>query len=248
MKTWGCPLAVPEFLANAHGAGLSCLPKYPFTDVRRALKTGLICVLDDDEDVRSSLDSFLRAAGYRVRCFSTPEAFLACDAGNTAACLVLDVQLGSVNGLDFQQELLDNDTRIPVIVISGHGDIPMTVRAMRAGAITFLSKPFDENDLLIAVREAECLDKVRRAELNACASVRARFDSLRPREREVFALVTSGLLNKQIAGRLNLSEITVKIHRGNLMRKMQAESLANLVRMAEALGIRETASRYGTKD
>jgi FixJ family two-component response regulator len=205
-------------------------------------------VLDDDEGVRSSLDSFLRAVGYRVQCFSSPEAFLACDAGDKAACLVLDVQLGTANGLDFQQELLDNDTRIPVILMSGHGDIPMTVRAMRAGAVTFLSKPFDESDLLSAVQEAESRDKIRRAELDAFASVRAKFDSLTPREREIFALVTSGLLNKQIAGRLNLREITVKTHRGTLMRKMQAESLASLVRMAAALGIRETASRYGNND
>jgi FixJ family two-component response regulator len=209
------------------------------------VENGLICVLDDDEDVRSSLDSVLRAAGYRVQCFSSPEAFLACDASDTAVCLVLDVQLGNANGLDFQQELINNETRIPVILISGHGDIPMTVRAMRAGAVTFLSKPFDESDLLAAVREAASRDEARRAELNAFASVRSKFESLTPRELDVFGLVASGLMNKQIAGRLNLSEITVKIHRGNLMRKMQAESLANLVRMAEALGIREIASRYG---
>jgi FixJ family two-component response regulator len=223
-------------------------PKCPSCDVRRIVQTGLICVLDDDEDVRSSLDSLLRATGYRVQCFSCPEAFLACDARNTASCLVLDVQLGGANGLDFQQELLDNDARIPVILMSGHGDIPMTVRAMRAGAVTFLSKPFDVNDFLRAVREAESRDEVRRAELNAFASVRAKFDSLTTREHEIFALVTSGLLNKQIAGRLNLREITVKTHRGKLMRKMQAESLANLVRMAEALGIRATASRYSRND
>lgn len=208
------------------------------------METGLICVLDDDEEVRSSLDSLLRAAGYRVQCFATPDAFLACDAADRAACLVLDVQLGSANGLDFQQELLDSETRIPVILISGHGDIPMTVRAMRAGAVTFLPKPFDDEEFLASVREAASRSEAQRAQLDAFASVRTRFESLTPREREVFGLVTSGLLNKQIAGRLNLSEITVKIHRGNLMRKMQAESLANLVRMAEALGVRETVSRY----
>ncbi|WP_266183247.1 response regulator transcription factor [Dyella humicola] len=208
------------------------------------METGLICVLDDDEEVRSSLESLLRAEGYGVQGFATPEEFLACDAADTAVCLVLDVQLGSVSGLDFQQELVESETPIPVILISGHGDIPMTVRAMRAGAVTFLSKPFDEHELLAAVREATIRDQERRAELDAFASVRAKFDSLSAREREVFGLVTSGLLNKQIAGRLHLSEITVKIHRGNLMRKMQAESLANLVRMAEALGIREAVSRY----
>jgi FixJ family two-component response regulator len=190
------------------------------------------------------LESLLRAVGYRVLCFATPEQFLACDATDTAVCLVLDVQLGSANGLDFQQELVESETPILVILISGHGDIPMTVRAMRAGAVTFLSKPFEEHELLTAVREAGIRDRSRKAELDAFASVRAKFDSLSAREREVFGLVTSGLLNKQIAGRLNLSEITVKIHRGNLMRKMRADSLANLVRMAEALGVREPVSRY----
>ena len=208
------------------------------------METGLICVLDDDEEVRSSLESLLRAAGYCVRGFATPEDFLACDAADTAVCLVLDVQLGSSNGLDFQQELVESETPILVILISGHGDIPMTVRAMRAGAVTFLSKPLEEEELLTAVREAGIRDRNRRAELDASASVRAKFDSLSAREREVFGLVTSGLLNKQIAGRLSLSEITVKIHRGNLMRKMRADSLANLVRMAEALGVREAVSRY----
>jgi FixJ family two-component response regulator len=208
------------------------------------LDTGLICVLDDDDEVRASLDSLLRAAGYRVQCFVTPDQFLACDAADDAACLVLDVQLGDANGLDFQQALLDGPARIPVILISGYGDIPMTVRAMRNGAVTFLPKPFDEQEFLAAVREAVSRSEAQRAQLDAFASVRARFESLTPREREVFGLVTSGLLNKQIAGRLGLSEITVKIHRGNLMRKMQAESLASLVRMAEALGVREAVSRY----
>lgn len=208
------------------------------------MDTGLICVLDDDDEVRASLDSLLRAAGYRVQCFVTPDQFLACDAADDAACLVLDVQLGDANGLDFQQALLDGPARIPVILISGYGDIPMTVRAMRNGAVTFLPKPFDEQEFLAAVREAVSRSEAQRAQLDAFASVRARFESLTPREREVFGLVTSGLLNKQIAGRLELSEITVKIHRGNLMRKMQAESLASLVRMAEALGVREAVSRY----
>lgn len=208
------------------------------------MKTELIFILDDDEEIRSSLESLLRSAGYGVQSFATPEEFLACDAVDTAICLVLDIQLGGVNGLDFQQELIESETPIPVILISGHGDIPMTVRGMRAGAVTFLSKPFEEDELIAAIREAEIRDRNRRADLDASASVRGKFDRLSAREREVFGLVTSGLLNKQIAGRLNLSEITVKIHRGNLMRKMQADSLANLARMAEALGVREAVSRY----
>jgi FixJ family two-component response regulator len=204
----------------------------------------LVCIIDDDPDVRESLDNLLRASGYNVQAFAGPDEFLACDAADTAACLVLDIQLGDANGLDIQQALIDSDILVPVILVSGHGDIPMTVRAMRAGAVTFLSKPFHDEDLLTAIDEAVARDRERRAEFRKSATVRARFDSLTPREREVLGLVTAGLMNKQIAGRLQLSEITVKIHRGNLMRKMEADSLADLVRMAEQLGVREATSRY----
>lgn len=206
--------------------------------------TALICVLDDDADVRDSLATLLRSAGYRVAAFADPESFLAYDGLDDVACLVLDVRLGPVDGLDFQQELANGDNRLPVILMSGHGDIPMTVRGMRAGAVTFLPKPFEEEDMLSAIGEAVALDQERRVQDSARDSLRSRFDSLTPRERDVLGLVAAGLMNKQIAGRLDLSEITVKIHRGNMMRKMQAESLADLAIMAESLGVREPISRY----
>lgn len=214
------------------------------TAVNQVNGSRLVCIIDDDADVRDSLGSLLRSSGYDVNGFGAPEDFLADDASDNAACLVLDVQLGSANGLDFQQELLDSDTTLPVILISGHGDIPMTVRAMRAGAVTFLSKPFDDEAMLAAIDEAVARDEERRMREREDATLRARYECLTPRERDVLGYVAAGLMNKQIAGKLELSEITVKIHRGNMMRKMEAESLADLVRMAEALGVREAVSRY----
>ncbi|NVN10102.1 response regulator transcription factor [Nguyenibacter vanlangensis] len=208
----------------------------------------LICIVDDDEGVRDSLDNLLRSTGYKVRSFGHPAAFLACDVADAAACLILDVKLGDVNGLDFQQELVDSDAHVPVILISGHGDIPMTVRAMRAGAVTFLTKPFEEGDMLAAIGEALTRDRSRRDANRVEDGLHARYDALTARERDVFGLVTSGLMNKQIAGRLELSEVTVKIHRGNMMRKMEADSLADLVRMAETLRVRENVSRYVRRD
>lgn len=212
------------------------------TDAKSA---ALVCVIDDDEAVRGGLESLLRSADFEALTFASPADYLACDAVDAAACLVLDIRLQDANGLDFQQALLDSDVRVPVIVITGHGDIPMTVRAMKAGAVNFLPKPFADEDILAAIVEAVRRDRENRAEAREGEGVRARYGALTPREREVMALVTAGLMNKQVAGRLGLSEITVKIHRGNLMRKMQAQSLADLVRMAEALGARETSTtRY----
>jgi len=206
----------------------------------------LICVIDDDAEMRGSLDSLLRSAGLRVLTFESPEDYLACEESEQAACLILDIQLKESSGLDFQQQLLDGEVRVPVILMTGHGDIPMTVRGMKAGAVTFLSKPFDEDAMLAAIGEAVALDSGRRAADGQADGLRALYQTLTPREREVMALVTAGLMNKQVAARLDLSEITVKIHRGNLMRKMQAQSLADLVRMAELLGARETgAARFG---
>lgn len=205
----------------------------------------LICVIDDDADVRGSLDSLLRASGFAVRTFASPDAFLACAEADQASCLLLDVQLQGTDGLDFQQALLENSNAIPVIFITGHGDIPMTVRGMKAGAVNFLSKPIDEEDLLRSIREAVVKDRERRLAEHKGDNVRACYDLLTPREREVMSLVSAGLLNKQVAGQLGLSEVTVKIHRGTMMRKMQAQSLADLVRMAEELGVRDTSvTRY----
>jgi FixJ family two-component response regulator len=208
-------------------------------------RTELICVIDDDEGIRGSLDSLLRATGYAVRTFAGPEDYLASAEADGAACLILDIRLQGADGLDFQQALMENDVFVPVILVTGHGDIPMTVRGMKAGAVSFLAKPFGEEALLGAVSEAVARDRKRRTEKREGDDVKARYAALTPREREVMALVTAGLMNKQVAGRLELSEITVKIHRGNLMRKMQAQSLADLVRMAESLGVREAGvTRY----
>lgn len=206
----------------------------------------LICVVDDDDEVRSSLDSLLRSAGYRVHGYDGPAAYLAEESGEEASCLILDVRLRGVDGLDFQQELADNAHVVPVIIISGHGDIPMTVRGMKAGAVNFLPKPFDDEAMLATVAEAVERDRARREHAAQEGDMRKRYDALTGREREIMGLVTAGLMNKQVAGRLGLSEITVKIHRGNLMKKMAADSLADLVRIAEGLGVRDLGvSRYG---
>lgn len=207
----------------------------------------LVCIVDDDAGVRSSLDSLLRSAGLSVMTFVGPEQYLASPEADEAACLMLDIRLEGADGLDFQQHLLENEASVPVILISGHGDIPMTVRGMKAGAVSFLAKPFDETMLLAAVGEAVEVHRARRASTDRDQDIRARYDALTAREREVMALVSAGLMNKQVAGKLGLSEITVKIHRGNLTRKMQAESLADLVRMAEGLGVRDASvTRYHT--
>ncbi len=207
--------------------------------------SALICVIDDDPDVRGSLDSLLRSAGFTVQTFADPADYLSSPESDQAACLLLDIRLKGVDGLDFQQELIDSDMHVPVILITGHGDIPMTVRGMKAGAVNFLAKPFEEEELLAAVAEAVSRDRARRSEQRVGDGIRERYEMLTPREREVMGLVTAGLMNKQVAGHLSLSEVTVKIHRGNLMRKMEAQSLADLVRMAESLGVRDTSvARY----
>jgi FixJ family two-component response regulator len=203
----------------------------------------LVCVIDDDEQVRASLDSLLRSAGYAARTFASPEEFL--DSVDDADCLLLDVRLKNADGLAFQEELLASEAMVPVVLMSGYGDIPMSVRGMKAGAINFLTKPFNDQEIVAAVREAVEKGRGLHARAQETADLRTRFESLTPREREVMGLVTAGLMNKQVAGRLGVQEITVKIHRGNVMRKMRAPSLPDLVRMAETLGVRETsASRY----
>jgi FixJ family two-component response regulator len=202
----------------------------------------LVFVVDDDASVRQALTSLLQSVALRVEAFGSVADFLKdrrLGNGVAAACLILDVRLPGVSGLDFQAELARADTHLPIIFITGHGDIPMTVRAMKAGAVEFLIKPFREQDLLDAVQLALQRDRDRRIRESAVFETRARFEALTHREKEVFGLVTTGLMNKQIAGELGVSEITAKVHRGNVMRKMGARSLADLVRMADALGIRQ---------
>jgi len=199
-----------------------------------------IYVVDDDQSVREALGSLFRSVGYRVQLFGSTAEFMKVQPVNTSCCLVLDVRLPGVSGLELQNHLNREEIHIPIIFMTGHGDIPMSVRAMKAGAIDFLSKPFRDQDMLDAVAHALDTDRKRRYADQSVSVVRAAFESLTAREREVMQLVTSGLMNKQVAGKLDLSEITVRIHRGNVMKKMAAQSLADLVRMAELLGLGST--------
>ena len=197
-----------------------------------------VVVVDDDASLRDALSSLLRSVGLQVEVFGSTADFLKGKLPDAVSCLVLDIRLPGVSGLDFQAQLANAGIHIPIIFITGHGDIPMTVRAMKAGAVEFLTKPFRDQDLLDAVQMALERDRSRRAKDKAVHDLRTRFESLTPREQEVIGLVTAGLMNKQIATDLGVSEITVKVHRGNAMKKMGARSLAELVRMADALGIR----------
>jgi FixJ family two-component response regulator len=200
----------------------------------------IVFVVDDDESMREALRSLFRSVSLRVETFGSAADLLRSKLPDVASCLVLDVRLPGLSGLDFQAELAKANIHIPVIFMTGHGDIPMSVQAMKAGAVDFLTKPFRDQDMLDAVAAAIERDRSRRKDEQRLSDMRARFDGLTEREREVMGLVTAGLMNKQIAGELRLSEITVKIHRGHVMRKMAARSLADLVRMAEVLGVRRS--------
>ncbi len=197
-----------------------------------------VFVIDDDAALREALASLFRSVGLQVKAFASAPEFLAAKLPDGPTCLVLDVRLPGLSGLDFQAELAEANVDIPIVFMTGHGDIPMTVRAMKAGAVEFLPKPFRDQDMLDAVQQGLERDRNRRKSATDVARLKATLDTLTSREQEVMSLVTAGLMNKQIAGELGVSEITVKVHRGNVMRKMGAKSLAELVRMADALGVR----------
>jgi FixJ family two-component response regulator len=200
----------------------------------------IVFVIDDDRMIRDGLQSLIRSVGLRVETFASAQDFLGAKHPDVPACLVLDVRMPGLSGLDLQLKLRDDGIPIPVIFITGHGDIPMSVRAMKEGAHEFLTKPVRGQDLLDAVQKALASDRVLRQERREADEIRVRFESLTPREKEVLALVVAGLLNKQIADQLGMSELTVKTHRAHVMEKTEAESLAHLVRMSEQL---RTATR-----
>jgi FixJ family two-component response regulator len=196
----------------------------------------VVFVVDDDPSMRRALDGLLRSVGHEARLFSSAQEFMQAERPDAPGCLVLDVRLPGMSGLTFQQELAKAGIALPVIFVTGHGDVPMTVRAMKAGAVEFLTKPFDDQVLLDAVHSAIERDRARRREAASLAALRARYDELTERERQVMKLVVAGRVNKQIAAELGLSVVTVKVHRGQVMRKMLAKSVAELVRMADGLG------------
>jgi FixJ family two-component response regulator len=197
---------------------------------------GIVFVVDDDPSMRRSLESLLKSVGHDVRLFASAPEFMQAVRDDAPGCIVLDVRLPGMSGLTFQQELAKARVALPIIFVTGHGDVPMSVRAMKAGAVEFLTKPFDDQVLLDAVHAALERDRVRRREEASLASLQARYEDLTERERQVMGHVVTGRVNKRIAAELGLSVVTVKVHRGQVMRKMQAKSIAELVRMADRLG------------
>jgi FixJ family two-component response regulator len=197
----------------------------------------IVFVVDDDSSIREAIESLVKLAGLRVQTFGTAQEFLRSERPDLPGCVVLDVELPGLSGLDLQRELAAHNVKLPIIFITGYGDIPMSVRAMKAGALEFLTKPFRDQDLLNAIQQALERDRAARLHSREIGELRDRFDSLTSREKEVMNLVAAGWLNKQIGFELKISEITVKIHRGRVMNKMGAESLAELVRMTEKLEI-----------
>jgi FixJ family two-component response regulator len=202
----------------------------------------IVFVIDDDLAVREGLSTLFRSVGLQVKAFASAAEFLQSKLPDGPSCMVLDVRLPGLSGLDFQNELAKANIQIPIVFMTGHGDIPMTVRAMKAGAVEFLPKPFRDQDMLDAVQTGLEQNRDRRRRSSDSSRLKANFDALTAREQEIMVLVTAGLMNKQIAGEVGISEVTVKLHRGNVMRKMSAKSLADLVRMADALGLRRNDS------
>jgi FixJ family two-component response regulator len=214
-------------------------PQPPRAGIPTRADHPVVLVVDDDKSMREALSSLFQSVDLQVQVFSSAADLLRSNLPQSASCLVLDVRLPGLSGLDFQNELATANIHIPIIFMTGHGDIPMSVQAMKAGAVDFLTKPFRDQDMLQAVNRAITADRKRRSEHDSVAELRLLHESLTAREREIFALVSTGLRNKRIAADLGVSEITVKVHRVHVMRKMRAGSLADLVRMADALGIRK---------
>ena len=200
----------------------------------------VVIIVDDDSSMRTMIARLLDSVGMKSISYSAPEEFLRTSPPNDPACVVLDVQMPGLSGLDLQRELAKAERPLPIVFMTGHGDIPMTVQAMKEGAVAFLTKPFRNQDLIDAVRQALNLDREAQRQRDQLASLRRRYESLTAREREVFALVATGLLNKQIALQLGTTERTVKAHRGVMVQKMEADSVADLVRMADKLGVGPT--------
>ena len=215
---------------------MTAAPRKP--DDGKDHEESVVLVIDDDESMREALKGLLRSVGLRVEVFASAAALMRSALPDVPSCLVLDVRLPELSGLDFQAELLAAGVHVPIIFITGHGDIPMTVQAMKAGAVDFLTKPFRQQEMIHAVTRALAIDKKRRSDAVVTDALRRRYESLTAREREIMALVSAGMRNKRIAADLGISEITVKVHRVHVMRKMHTNSLADLARMADQLGLR----------